>query len=235
MPIYFGPEVDVCIVEYAKETDVPTKNRIFEVGIRPAMLKLIESQMYLYGFFKIDDPDLLKNEALSMVYETLPKFDSTKGKKAFSYFNVVVKHWFIWKIRDKKKRSRQTSEGFYGIDNDIVRNDPSLILASYEDEVVEKEFWLGLFRSMGKWRHLLKKKQEVQVLDAITFLLQNPHLITVFNRKAVFLYIREMTGLSMKQVNHNMTRLKALYLAFRERFHSGEEAEEPQLEGPEPA
>lgn len=223
MPLYFGPEVDAKIAEYVKETDVQKKNEIFEDGIRPAMMKLIESQMYLYGFYKIDDPDLLKNEALSNLYEILPKFDPTKGKKAFSYFNVVVKNWFIWKIREKNKRLKQQSENFYGIDHDVVKNDPSLIEASYEDEIMEKEFWVSLFRDMDKWRPLLKKKQEQQVLDAIVFLLQNPHLVSIYNKKAVFLYIREMTGLTMKQVNHHMAKLKELYGTFREKFHSGEE------------
>ncbi len=223
MPMYFGPEVDVKIVEYVKETDPAVKNRIFEESIRPALVKLIESQMYLYGFYKIDDPDMLKNEALSNLYEILPKFDASKGKKAFSYFNVVVKNWFIWKIREKNKRLKQQSENFYGIDHDVVKNDPSLLLGSHEDEIVEKEFWVSLFRDMDKWRPLLKKKQEIQVLDAIVFLLQNSQLISIYNKKAVFLYIREMTGLTMKQVNHNMNRLKSLYETFRERFHSGEE------------
>lgn len=223
MPMYFGPEVDAKIIEYRNEADITVRNEIFTTGIRPAMLKLIESQMYLYGFYKIDDPDMLKNECLSTLYETLPKFDPNKGKKAFSYFNVVVKNWFIWKIRDKNKKLKQQSENFYGIDHDIVKSNPSMVLASYEDDIIEKEFWVSLHRDMDKWRALLKKDQERKVLDAIVFLLQNPHLVSIYNKKAVFLYIREMTDLTMKQVNHNMNRLKSLYAAFRERFHSGED------------
>ncbi len=225
MPVYFGPDVDVKIDEYKAETDIDKKNKIFETGIRPAFLKLIESQMYLYGFYKIDDPEMLKCEALSNLYEVVPKFDSTKGTKAFSYFNVVTKNWFIYKIRDKNKRLKQQSENFYGIDHDVVKNDPSILKSSYEDEILEKEFWISLFADMTKWRPLLKKKQEIQVLDAIVFLLQNPELVSIYNKKAVFLYIREMTDLTNKQVNHNMNRLKTLYLTFRERFHSGEKEE----------
>jgi hypothetical protein len=104
-----------------------------------------------------------------------------------------------------------------------VKNDPSVVLNSHQDEVIEREFWVSLYRDMDKWRPLLKKPQEVKVLDAIVFLLQNPQLVGIYNKKAVFLYIREMTGLTMKQVNHNMNRLRTLYATFRERFHSGEE------------
>jgi hypothetical protein len=223
MALYFGPEVDVKIAEYCASTDQSERNQIFEKHIQPAFVKLIESQMYLYGFYKIDDPDQLKKECLSNIYEILPKFDPTKGKKAFSYFNVVVKNWFIWKIREKNKRLKNEANNFFGIDHEIVKNDPSVVLNSHQDEVIEREFWVSLYRDMDKWRPLLKKPQEVKVLDAIVFLLQNPQLVGIYNKKAVFLYIREMTGLTMKQVNHNMNRLRTLYATFRERFHSGEE------------
>ncbi len=226
MPLYFGPDVDVKIREFVSEKDTATKNQIFESGIRPALTRLIESQMYLYGFYRIDDPDTIKNEALSNLYEILPKFDPNKGKKAFSYFNVVAKNWFIWRIREKNRRLKQQSESFYGIDHDIVKSNPSMVLASHEDEIVEREFWVELFKDMDRWRPMLRKKQEVQVLDAIVFLLQNPGLVSIYNKKAVFLYIREMTGLTMKQVNHNLNRLKELYVTFRERFHSGEEEDQ---------
>lgn len=223
MGMYFGPEVDVKIAEYVGSTDPVFRNKVFNEGIRPALVKLIESQMYLYGFYKIDDPETLKNECLSQIFETLPKFDPNKGKKAFSYFNVVVKNWFIWKIREKNKRLRQQASSFYGIDHDVVKNDPSLVLSSYEDEVVEREFWVSLLRNMDTWREVLKKPQEVAVLDAVVFLLQNPHLVSIYNKKAVFLYIREISALTPKQVNHNINRMKELYLAFREKFDSGEE------------
>jgi len=225
MPLYFGPEVDEKIVEYKLCEDPEKKNKIFEEHIRPALVKLVESQMYIYNFYKIDDPETLKNECLADLYQTLPKFDATRGKKAFSYFNVVTKHWFVGKIREKNKRLKSEAENFYGIDHEIVKSDPSIVEKSYEDEVMAKEFWISLFRDMDKWRKLLKKEQERKVLDAIVFLLQNPHIVSIYNKKAVFFYIREMTGLTTKQVNHNMNRLRSLYATFRERFHSGEEEE----------
>ncbi len=223
MPMYFGPEVDEKILEFKMTEDVTVKNKIFEEHISPAMLKLIENQIYMYGFYKIDDPQTLKDECLSTMYETLPKFDPTKGTKAFSYFNVCVRHWFIGRIREKTRRAERQSANIYGLDHDIIKDNPGLISGSYEDELTEKEFWVELFRDMDEWRPTLKKKHEIQVLDSIVFLLQNNHLVSIYNKKAVFLYIREMTGLTVKQVNHNMNRLKELYLAFRERFHNGEE------------
>lgn len=225
MALYFGPEVDVKIIEWKATDDIQEKHRIFDTHIRPALTKLIESQIYLYRFYTIDDPDLLKNECLSNLYEVLPKFDPSKGKKAFSYFNVVSRNWFIWKTREKKKRLKMEANNFYGIDHEVVRNDPSILTNSHQDEVIEKEFMVSLFRDMEVWRSLLKKPQEIKVLEAIVFLLQNPQLISIYNKKAVFLYIREMTNLTPKQLNHNMNKLKELYVTFRERFNNGEEEE----------
>jgi hypothetical protein len=226
MGIYFGKDVDDRIIEFNALTgseNIKIRNKIFEDGIRPAFTRLIESQMYLYKFYKVDDPDTLKYECLSTLYEILPKFDASKGKKAFSYFNVVVKNWFIGKTRERKKRLKTETENFYSIDHEIVKNDPSIVLTSYEAEIIEKEFLKTLFTRMDDWRKLLKRKQEHQVLDAIEFLLQNPHLITIFNKKAVFLYIKEMTGLTAKQVNHNMMNIRLMYEQFREKFNAGEE------------
>ena len=231
MGIYFGKDVDIKIGEYCAEPDIKKKNSIFEVSIRPAFEKLIESQLYLYSFFKIDDPEMLKNECLSNLYEILPKFDPNRGKKAFSYFNVVVKNWFIWKIREKKKRLKMETENFYGIDHEVVKSDPSIVVASYEDEVVQREYWVELFKTMESWRPELTKKQEVQVLDAIIFLLQNPYMVSIYNKKAVYYYIKEMTGLSMKQVNHNMNSLRSRYLAFKGKFHGDERGEEEDGDG----
>lgn len=228
--MYFGLEVDDAIERFKNEQDPKIKEKIFTDEIRPPMMKLIENLMYLKGFYKIDDPDTLASDALAALYETIPKFDPSKGTKAFSYFNVVTRNWFISKIREKKKRSRQIADTSYSIDHDIVKNDSSVVLSSHEDEVIEKEFKLSLFRNMEKWRSILKKKQELQVLDAIVFLMQNPDLVSIYSKKAVFVYIKEMTNLTTKQVNHHMTRLKELYIKFREEFNSGEEQQQQEQE-----
>lgn len=222
---YFGRDVDANIKLFCDAQDIETKNRIFTNNIRPALLKLIESQMYVYKFNRLDNPEMLKFDCLSTLYELLPKFDPTKGKKAFSYFNVVVKNWFIWKIREAGKQSRNESLKIVDslVSSEIAEHDQKFISASYEDELIEKEFFLSLYKDMDRWKQIVTKKTEKQVLEAVIFLLQNPRLISIYNKKAVQLYIREMTGLNTKQVIANLKRLKDLYEEFKERFNDGQE------------
>lgn len=222
---YFGRDVDENIKLFCAEADVEKKNRIFEKNIRPALLKLIESQMFVYNFNKLPDPDVLKNDCLSTLYELLPKFDPTKGKKAFSYFNVVVKNWFIWKIRENNKQTRLESMASVDALNkeDVAKHDTNLIGPSYESELIEREFLLSLYKHMDTWKEILTKKTERQVLEAVIFLFQNPRMISIYNKKAVYVYIREITGLNTKQVIANLKRIKELYQEFRDKFNDGED------------
>ena len=74
--------------------------------IREALEKLSENLIYVYGFHKQhDNVDVLKQDCVINLYETLHKFDASKGHRAFSYFNVVAKHWLI--IHSRKKNKRQ--------------------------------------------------------------------------------------------------------------------------------
>lgn len=57
----------------------------------------------------------------------------------------------------------------------------------------------------------MKKK----VLDAIRILLENPDKIEIFNKKAVYLYVREITGLNTKQIANNLNRLRERYNEFK--------------------
>ena len=44
------------------------------------------------------------------------------------------------------------------------------------------------------------KPNEKKVIDAIRILLSEPDVIEIFNKKAIYFYIREIIGLNTKQV-----------------------------------
>lgn len=222
---YFGRDVDAQIKIFCETTDIEKKNEIFTKKISPALIKLIESQMHVYGFNKIGDPEILKNDCLSTLYELLPKFDPNKGKKAFSYFNVVVKNWFIWKIRESSRAKRMASATVVDtvVSTDVASHDTNLVGPSYETELMEREFFLSLYKHMEQWKKLLTKKTERAVLEAVNFLLQNPRIVSIYNKKAVYLYIREITGLNTKQVIANLKRIKELYSEFKDEFDNGDD------------
>ena len=223
---YFSREVDGHIKTFCEEKDVKTRNALFEAEIRPALVKLIEGQSYTYGFNKIPEFEELKNDCLSTLYELLPKFDHSKGKKAFSYFNVVVRNWFVWKIREGKKNNRLASSVLVEsiTSGEIANHEGNLLIEQpYENDVIDKEFVLSLNRNMDEWRQVLVKKTERQVLEAVIFMFQNADMVPIYNKKAIYLYIREITGLTTKQVISTIRKMRDLYYEFKDKFDNGEE------------
>lgn len=196
------------------------KHELFDTEIRPAFEKLIENLIYVYSFFNIDDVETLQSECLTNLYEMIPKFDPNKGTKGFSYFNVIAKNWFIQKTRERKKRSKLESELYLDIDHEVAKRDPNLSVSNHEELVEDKERWLKFYEAMDSWRDDLGKKTEKQVLEAVIFLMRNPELVTIHNKKAVYLYLRELTNLNTKQVVINLKKIKQLYNEWSERYDS---------------
>lgn len=234
MANYFTTDTDEAIERFQAATTDEEKHRIFNEEIRPAFEKLIENLIFVYKFFKFGDVDTLKRECLTDLYNTIGKYDVTKSNdpkketsKSFSYFNMVAKNWFIAKSREAAKKSRNESDLFYDLDHENVRNDPNFMIAPHEEAVEEKEKWLEFYKAMDSWRDELTKKNERQVLEAIIFLMKNSELVTIYNKKAVYLYLRELTGLTTKQIVVNLKKIKVLYAEWYQMYHTnGENGDE---------
>jgi hypothetical protein len=216
--MYFTKETDKSLAKFLESQVSEEKHEIFGTQIRPAFEKLIENLIYVYGFFYIDDVDTLKKDCLANLYEMIPKYDPTRGTKGFSYFNVIAKNWFIQKTRERNKRNRLESDMYYDLDHEVVKSDPSFTMSPYEDKVEEREFWVAFYKELESWRKKMNKKTEIQVLEAVIFLMRNSDLVTIYNKKAVYLYLREMTGLNTKQVVVNLKKIKGLFVIWKDRY-----------------
>jgi hypothetical protein len=208
------------------ESDVE-RHRIFNCEIRPAFEKLIENLIFVYKFFKFGDIDTLKRECLTDLYNTILKYDASKSNdpkketsKSFSYFNMVAKNWFIARAREMNKKSRNESDLFYDLDHEAIRNDPNFMIAPHDEEIENRELWFEFYKAMDSWRDRLTKKNERQVLESIIFLMKNSELVTIYNKKAVYLYLRELTGLTTKQIVVNIKKIKALYAEWYDEYHT---------------
>jgi hypothetical protein len=227
MAAYFTKDTDRSIEAFQAATTDAEKHEIFDKQIRPAFEKLIENLIYVYGFYTLGDPPTLQRECLTDLYNTLPKFDASKSANpnkptstSFSYFNMVAKNWFIARSRENQKKNRNESELFYDLDHEAAKNDPNFMVSPHEALIEDKERWLEFYKAMERWRGKLKKKNERQVLEAIIFIMKNSEMVSIYNKKAVYLYLRELTGLNTKQIVVNLKKIKALYGEWYEKYHS---------------
>jgi hypothetical protein len=235
MANYFTRNTDMSIERF-NESDVDEeKHLIFDKEIRPAFEKLIENLIFVYGFYSLGEPATLGRECLTDLYNTLPKFDRSKSANpnkttsaSFSYFNMVAKNWFIARARENQKKNKNESELFYDLDHEAAKNDPNFMVSPHETLVEEKERWLEFYKAMDSWRDRLKKPNERRVLEAIIFIMKNSEMVTIYNKKAVYIFLRDLTGLTTKQIVVNLKKIKALYNEWYEKYHTtGESVDGP--------
>lgn len=217
---YFDHRTEASIVKFQTEPDLEQKKRIFVEEIQPSFLKLIENIIFVYKFHTLGDLDILKNDCLSFLFETLYKFDVSKGSKAFSYFNVIAKNWFIQKVKIYKKKNKSDVYFDKALLNKLESDDK--MVHNHEETLMDMEFLLLLKDEVKKWRGKFEKKQEKMVLEAVILLLNNPDLISIYNKKGIYLYIREITGLNTKQVVTNLSKVKKKYELFKKKYQDGE-------------
>lgn len=222
MPQYFPKEVDDKIIEFLNEESIEKKHKIFNDEIKPSFEKLIENLIFVYKFFKLDNVDDLKQECLAYLYEILPKFTPEKKTKGFSYFNVVARNWFFRKNKENTRKISIEKDLYISSDSDAAINNPSVIYQP-EEEIMAKEFWKSLIQDMESWRAIFKKDNEKKILEAIIFLMKNSELVSIYNNKAIRMYIREMTGLNEKQVALNLKKMKVVYEEFKRNHYNGED------------
>jgi len=219
---YFDQDTEDSIVKYQQEPDVEIKKKIFVEEIRPAFLKLIENVIFVYKFYTLGDVDGLKNDCMSFLFEVLHKFDHTRGHKAFSYFDIVAKNWFIQKIKVVKKRNKVDVHFDQTISDKLERDEGEKNHKQLEAIIVETQFLATLKDEIKKWRFKFDKKQEKLVLESIILILENPDLISLHSKKAIYLYFREISGLSTKQIVTNLSKFKKKYETFKKRYFDGE-------------
>ena len=91
--------------------------------------------------------------------------------------------------------------------------------ADYVEKREEAEFWLCLLKQVDNWDTGNLKQNEKAVLEAVKVLLHNIEDIEIFNKKAVYLYLRELTGLNTKQVVNNLNKLREKYKFFKTKWN----------------
>ena len=216
---YFTKVHEEAIIKYALSICIKEKSQLYESLIQPAFDEMVNKIIFTYKFNNLPNIDPLRDDCKIWLTTILDKYDPNKGSKAFSYFSVVTKNWFIHKVKQNSKRLRK--EVSY---ENIVENGGSDSLGTsgevsdYLDKREEAEFWIHLLKQVDSWDTGNLKANEKAVLEAVKVLLHNIEDIEIFNKKAVYLYLRELTGLNTKQVVNNLNKLREKYRNFKNKW-----------------
>jgi len=215
---YFTHEHEKAIIEYALTDDVNVKADLYINWIQPAFSEMVDKIVYTYKFSNLPNIDYLKEDCKIWLTTILDKYDVNRKSKAFSYFSVITKNWFIHKVKQNSKKLRRE---IYIDETNII--DEKIIVENQYYNMREKyEFWQHLSNEMKSWENLKLKENEKKVLNAINILFESSDEIEIFNKKAIYLYIREITGLNTKQVVNNLNKMRIRYRTFKKNWDEGD-------------
>ena len=204
---YFTQETEDAIVRYNNSTDPIEKNRIFSQSIYLPLYKLSENLIHTFKFYHTDVEDIedLKLEVVTMVVEEkLHRFDPTLGFKAYSYFGTIIKRWLInYNRRNYKKKKQEGS--FEELEHTTIEELehgelPTITLSKIVDQFIQESY--------DSLERDFPKKQEQSVADAVLTLFKTRHDLDIFKKKALYIYIREMTDCETPVLTKVINRLK---------------------------
>lgn len=206
---YFTEDTELAIIEYLASDDQHLRNRIYNDRIHHSFYKLAENLIHTFKFYytEVDDLEDLKHEVICFLLEKLHYFKAGKGK-TFSYFSIVGKNYLILynnKNYAKKKRKADPLEA--DTDDNIlnefgrqeVRNEKKEFLDMYIDYM--DKILLTSF----------KKSEEVMVADAILTVFRRREHLEIFNKKAIYIYIREITGMETTTITKVVKVMKKIF------------------------
>ena len=194
---YFNQDTENAIIRLNNETRPHMKERIYNEHIRTAFEKLAENIIHTFKFYYFDVPsEDVKHEVVSFLYMNIHKFTEGKGK-AFSYFSIVAKNYLILHNNNNYKRMKQHD----GEDVMDYKRDPITELRSKEARTMKMEY---IEQLAEYWRHNLstvfKRKKDLDVANAVVELIDMRENIDNFNKKALYILIREMTGSNTQHI-----------------------------------
>ena len=170
--------------------------------------KRLESMVITQQFF-IDNIEDLKYEVISFLLQKLDLYDQSKGK-AYSYFGTIAKRYLI--IYNQKNYKKLVSKAEIGEQNDDDALLNSILVKEPEPEL-DKLDVVELFIKYvdDNLLELFDKTEEIKVADAILEIFKKRENIDIFNKKAVFIYVKEMADTQSNTITKVIKKLKNIY------------------------
>ena len=207
---YFTDETEDAIVRYNTSTDFDERSKIYGEEIHYAYFKLTQNIIHTFKFYytEVDQIEHLQHEIITYLLSKIHLFDPSRGAKAYSYFGTIVKRWLIlYNTKNYKKRIQKVdaseldrNDDFrYNQDEEYVKSDLDKYMDLYVGHVSENIY------------DLFPKGNDAQIADAVLELFRKRENIEIFNKKALYIYIREMVDVKTPKITRIAQQLHTIF------------------------
>lgn len=213
--LYFHEGTQAAIVAHQNSTSKKEQDELYVKEIFPAFEKLAENLINIHKFSGLHDSyDDLKNDCVNFLFETIPKFDASRGTNAFSYFNVVARNWLIIRAKNRTKNIKRS----VSIDdtesltiNEQRTIEEHSIIPSQETIFENQNMANKILELLYEIRSKVKTENELICINSIITIFENIDEIDLLNKSAILLYMRELSGLTPKQLTTAVQSIKKHY------------------------
>ena len=208
---YFTQETEDYIVLYNNTSDAEKRSKIYETHIHYPFFKLTQNIIHTFKFYhtEVENLEHLQHEIITFLLSKMHLFDPTRGAKAYSYFGTIVKRWLIlYNTKNYNKKIKkvdvdilndENSSHTYNMGDDKVKSDLDKYVDIFVEHVSENIF------------ELFPKKNDAQIADAILELFRKRESLEVFNKKALYIYIREMVDVKTPKITKIADKLHDIF------------------------
>ena len=202
---YFTQKTEDAIIRYNNEERPFMRNRIYNDHIKDAFDKLCENIIHTFKFYYFDvSSEEVKNEVVSFLVMNMHKYTAGKGK-AFSYFSIVAKNYLILHNNNNYKKMKthdkiDVMDWDRSIQTEISQKDTD---SSYKEFVSQMlEYW------DNNMNVIFRRQKDIRVADAVLHIFRIKGSIELFNKKALYILIREMTQSNTQHITRVINVMK---------------------------
>ena len=202
---YFNIGTEKAIIRYNKTDDARLKNIIYNEHIAKAFDKLAENIIHTFKFYYFDVGSIeVKHEVVSFLVMNIHKFKEGKGK-AFSYFSIVAKNYLILNNNKNYKMGKIHSE------MKVLDYKRNLMGENTTSETAEKSvLFVGELHRFwdANLTNIFRRDKDIRVADSVLHIFRIKENIENFNKKALYILIREMTGSNTQHITRIINVMK---------------------------
>ncbi len=224
--MYFNQETEDAIVKYNNTPDPKERSKIYEDCIHYAFFKLTENIIHTFKFYNtvVENLEDLQHEVILFLLSKIHRFDPSLGYKAYSYFSLIAKRYLIIEdgknYKDKLKSvpitnintnddeqtyslSPQEQEDFYNQIEDLDYEDKEIKKGEFIDKYVEY--------CIKNINVLFSDEGDQKIALTILDLFKRRENIVLFNKKALYLNIREQVDVKAPKITKVSKKLYKIY------------------------
>ena len=216
---YFTKDTENAIVRYNNEPNPEIRSKIYRDEIHYAFFKLTENIIHTFKFYytEVDQIEHLQHEVITFLLSKLHLFNPENGAKAYSYFGTITKNWLIvYNTKNYKKRVQKAPV------DELFKDDNYSYQMGEEKEKEKLSIFIDSYIQYveDRFNVFFPKGNDAKVADAILELFRKRENLEIFNKKALYIYIREIMashGLEVK--TPKITKIASkLYGLFKESY-----------------